>query len=63
MLELVVLSKLGKFSGGILRPIIRDEGFWDAMASKNAFEVSDNFCRSRPIESSDLYVSRKVIDY
>ena len=57
------MSKLGKFLGGILRPVSRDEGFWDAMVSKDAFKVSDGFCCSRTIESSDLYVSRKVIDY
>ena len=42
-----MVFKLGKFSGGILRPVIRDESFWDAMASEDAFRVSDDFrcCR------------------
>ena len=32
------------------------------MTSKNAFEVSDDFRCSWTIESSDLYILRKVVD-
>ena len=55
--ELVVFGELGKFSGGVLRAGIRDESLWDAMVSKDAFQMNDDFGRSRTIETSYLDVS------